>query len=134
MRIITSILLLAFLMNGCKKEETIENEMEINISSPTSGHMPATGSLVEINAIITDHDEVHDVTINITSDYAPSPAAIEIFFDHIHNTTFNIDTSFISDIPSGSMANYTVQISANDMLGNTSSNSVTFHVMDKKVG
>jgi hypothetical protein len=117
-------------MNGCKKEETIENEMEINISSPTSEHMPATGSLVDIHATISDHDEVHDVTINITSDYSTDPASIEIIFDHIHNTVFNVDTSFIADIPSGSMANYTIQISAKDMSGNSNSKSVTFHVMD----
>ena len=125
-------LTIAILIFGCEKNEpcSIENGPEITIISPTSQDMPATGSTIEINANITDDDQVHDVTINITSDYSPSPAAIEIFFDHIHNTSFNIDTSFIADIPSGSMANYTVQISAEDMLGNNRSNSVTFHVMD----
>ena len=92
--------------------------------------MPGTGSIVEINAAITDDVEVHDVTINITSDYSTEPALIEIIFDHIHNTVFNVDTSFIADIPSGSMANYTIQISAEDMSGNSNSESVTFHVMD----
>ena len=85
---------------------------------------------LQINAIITDDDEVHDVTINITSDYSTDPASIEIIFDHIHNSVFNVDTSFIADIPSGSMANYTIQISAEDMSGNSNSESVTFHVMD----
>ena len=132
MRAITIFLMLTFLIIGCKKDESIpkENGPTINIISPTSEDMPATGSIVEINATITDDDEVHDVTINITSDYSTEPASIEIIFDHIRNTVFNIDTSFIADIPSGLMANYTIQISAEDMSGNSNSESVTFHVMD----
>ena len=125
-------LTIAILIFGCEKNEpcSIENGPEITIISPTSQDMPATGSIVEINAAITDDDEVHDVTINITSDYSADPASIEIIFDHIHNTVFNVDTSFIAEIPSGSMANYTIQISAEDMSGNSNSESVTFHVMD----
>ena len=132
MRLATTFLILTFLIIGCKKEESspTENGPTINIISPTSQDMPATGSIVEINADITDDDEVHDVTINITSDYSTDPASIEIIFDHIHNTVFNVDTSFIADIPSGSMANYTIQISAEDISGNSNSESVTFHVMD----
>ena len=137
MRLATTFLILTFLIIGCKKEESspeesslTENGPTINIISPTSQDMPATGSIVEINAAITDDDEVHDVTINITSDYSTDPESIEIIFDHIHNTVFNVDTSFIADIPSGSMANYTIQISAEDMSGNSNSESVTFHVMD----
>ena len=132
MRIATTLLILAFLIFGCTKDESnpTENGPTINIISPTSQDMPATGSTIEINAAITDDDEVHDVTINITSDYSTDPASIEIIFDHIHNTVFNVDTSFIADIPSGSMANYTIQISAEDMSGNSNSESVTFHVMD----
>ena len=132
MRLATTFLILTFLIIGCKKDESspIENRPAINIISPTSQDMPTTGSIVEINAAITDDDEVHDVTINITSDYSTDPASIEIIFDHIHNSVFNVDTSFIADIPSGSMANYTIQISAEDMSGNSNSESVTFHVMD----
>ena len=130
MRIITITLLLTFLISGCKKEESKENGPEINITSPTSEDMPVPGSLVEINATITDDDEIHDVTINITNDYSTEPASIEMIFDHIHKTAFSIDTLFPADIPSGSMANYTVQISAEDMSGNCNSESVTFHVMD----
>tara|TARA_B100000475_G_scaffold188862_1_gene159850 strand:- start:4 stop:405 length:402 start_codon:yes stop_codon:yes gene_type:complete len=125
-------LTIAILIFGCEKNEPccIENGPEITIISPTSQDMPATGSTIEINANITDDDQVHDVTINITSDHSTEPANIEIFFDHIHNTIFNIDTSFVADIQSGSMANYTIAISSNDMLGNYNSESVTFHVMD----
>ena len=132
MRAITIFLMLTFLIIGCKKDESIpkENGPTINIISPTSEDMPATGSIVEINAAITDDDEVHDVTINITNDYSTEPASIEIIFDHIHNTVFNVDTSFIANIPSEEMANYTIQISAEDMSGNSNSESVTFHVMD----
>ena len=53
--------------------------------------MTAAGSIVEINATITD-DEVNDVTINVTSDYSEDPASIDIIFDHIYNTAFNVDT------------------------------------------
>ena len=129
MRLATTFLILTFLIIGCKKDESspIENGPAINIISPTSQDMPTTGSIVEINAAITDDDEVHDVTINITSDYSTDPASIEIIFDHIHNSVFNVDTSFIADIPSGSMANYTIQISAEDMSGNSNSESVTFY-------
>ena len=131
MRIDFIFILLSFLVIACTPSETdIENGPEINIISPSSNDMPPTGSLVEINASVTDDDEVHDVTINITSDFSSNPASIEMFFDHIHNTAYNIDTSFVADIPLGAMANYTVQISAEDMLGNSNSKSVTFHVMD----
>ena len=132
MRIATTFLILAFLIVGCKKEESnpTENGPAINIISPTSQDIPTTGSIVEINAAITDDDDVHDVTINITNDYSTEPASIEIIFDHIHHTIFNVDTSFVADIPSGSMANYTIQISAEDISGNSNSASVTFHVMD----
>ena len=132
MRIATLFLILSFLIFGCKKEEAnlIENGPAINIISPTAQDMPTTGSIVEINATITDNDEIHDVTINITSDYSANPESIEMIFDHIHKTVFNVDTSFIADIPSGSMANYTIQLSAEDMSGNTNSESLTFHVMD----
>ncbi len=64
-------------------------------------------------------DEVHDVTINIISDYSTEPTSLEIIFYHIHNTVFNIDTSFIADIQSRSMANYNIQISAEDISGNS---------------
>ena len=74
--------------------------------------MPATGSWIEINAHITDVNEIHDVTINITSDYATSQEDLEFIFDHIHDSEFNVDTSFIADIPSRSMVNYTVEILA----------------------
>ena len=132
MRAITIFLMLTFLIIGCKKEESnpAENGPVINIISPSSNDMPAPGSVVEINAIITDDDEVHDVTINISSNYSDAPASIEIIFDHIHNTVFNVDTSFIANIPSGLMADYTIQISAEDMSGNSNSESVSFHVMD----
>lgn len=131
MRLDFIFILLSFLVIACTPSETdIENGPEINIISPSSNDMPPTGSLVEINASVTDDDEVHDVTINITSDFSSNPASIEMFFDHIHNTAYNIDTSFVADIPLGAMANYTVQISAEDMLGNSNSKSVTFHVMD----
>ena len=131
MRTPTLFLLLFILVVGCTEEEVkpINNGPEINIVSPTSDFIPPIGSAVEINANITDENEVHDVTINITNDYTDT-SEIEIFFDHIHNTTFGVDTSFITDIPSGSMANYTIQISAEDMLGNSNSKSVTIHVMD----
>ena len=92
--------------------------------------MPAAGSIVEINATIRDDDEVNYVTINVTSNYSEDPASIDIIFDHIHNTAFNVDTSFTAEIPSGSMANYTIQISAEDMSGNSNSESVTFQVVD----
>ena len=132
MRLSTTLIILSFLIIGCKKDESSpsENGPTINIISPTSQDMPATGSIVEINADITDDDEVHDVIINITSEYSADPASIEIIFDHIHNTVFNVDTSFIADNPSGSMANYTIQISAEDMSGNYNFESVSFHVMD----
>ena len=132
MRIATIFLMISFLIFGCKKEEAnpIENGPAINIISPTSQAMPTTGSIVEINATITDNDEIHDVIINITSDYSANPESIEMIFDHIHKTVFNVDTLFIADIPSGSMANYTIQVSAEDMSGNNNSESLTFHVMD----
>tara|TARA_B100001758_G_scaffold207365_1_gene188460 strand:+ start:1145 stop:1543 length:399 start_codon:yes stop_codon:yes gene_type:complete len=132
MRIATISLILSFLIIGCKKEESnpAENGPAINIISPTSNDIPATGSTVEINATVKDDDQVNDVTINISSNFSATPASIEIKFDHIHNTEFNVDTSFIANIPSGSMADYTIQISAEDMSGNSNSESVTFHVMD----
>ena len=128
----TTFIILSLLILGCEKNEPCNstNGPEITIISPTNQDMPNPGSIVQINANITDDDEINDITINITSDFSNQPANIEMFFDHIHNTTFNIDTSFIADIPSGSMANYTIAISAEDMLGNANSNSITFHVMD----
>ena len=132
MRIATIFLILSFSIFGCKKEESnlIENGPSINIISPTSQYMPAPGSIVEINATITDNDEITDVIINITSDYSANEESIKMIFDHIHKTVFNVDTSFIADIPSGSMANYTIQVSAEDISGNNNSESLTFHVMD----
>ena len=132
MRIVKIFLLTTILMYACKKDgpNTSENGPSINIISPTSEDMPATGSTVLVNATISDEDEIHDITINITSDHSSEPASIDMFFDHIHNTEFNIDTSFIADIPTGTMANYTIIITAEDMLGNANSESVTFHVMD----
>lgn len=131
MRIISIFLAAIFIIIGCKKEEekpTNNKGPEINISSPTSQDMPVPGSLVEISANITDNDEIHDVEIYITNNGEGDEYEME--FDHIHNTIFNVDTSFIVNIPSGSMADYTIEIIAKDMLENSNSESVTFHVMD----
>ncbi|MDG1718963.1 MAG: hypothetical protein P8H17_03965 [Flavobacteriales bacterium] len=58
MRLATTFLILTFLIIACKKDESdpAENGPTINIISPTSQDMPATGSIVKINTAITDDD------------------------------------------------------------------------------
>lgn len=131
LRILSAFFLLAFIFFGCKTNENHnhENGPEIYIISPSNLDSLTSGSLIEINAIVADNKEVHDVTINITSNNSTTKHN-KMFFDHIHNTVFDIDTSFIANIPNGSTANYKVEILAKDMSGNLSSQSITVHVMD----
>lgn len=107
-----------------KNQEKIKSGPEIYITSPNVNDSYNTGSLIEIIALVADNiNEVHDVTIKIKTNIS-NHKTNEIFYDHIHNSVFEVDTSFIAIFNT----NYTVEILAKDMLGNLNSDSLTISV------
>ena len=127
----------AFFIFSCDDNHDDHNHQnsnpEIHIHAPLSTDMPAQNSLVNIDIHVTDDEELHDVWINITADNNPNNI-LNISYSHIHNTDFMIDTSFITNLHIGDMANYTIEVIAEDFDGKTSSSLVTFHVMDSQNG
>ena len=108
-----------------KNQEKIIKGPEIYITSPIDNDSYKIGSSIEIIALVADNkNEVHDITIKIKTNDSLNNIN-EIFFDHIHNSVFEVDTSFIAN----HNTNYTVQILAKDMLGNLKSDSVTIVVL-----
>ena len=130
MKALHTILLTAILFIGCKNNnESIEkNGPDIYIISPLQQDTATYGSTVAISAIVADLNEVHDVRIQITNNHSTSPFKTEFFFDHIHNTIFNIDTSFVADASVDTSINYIIEILANDMSGNLNSESVSINI------
>ncbi len=118
------------LSTGCveNKKVKIEEGPEIFTTLPAELDTYSSGSLVKINSVIGDNDGVHDVTLKINS----SDSTIEyndIFFDHIHEPLFNLDTSFTAFTKPGETSSFTVDILAVDMLGNSSSKSTSLIVV-----
>ena len=109
------------------KDSNTNNGPDIYIISPVSQDLNLIDSLIKINAVVADNEGVHDVLITIKNDYLSSEET-KIFYDHIHDSAFDIDTSFIVSIPTKNEVTYTVEILAKDMLGNSNNQSVKLNV------
>ncbi len=107
-----------------KNQEKVKLGPEIYITSPNINDSYKVGSSIEIIALVADNkNEVHDVTIKIKTNVSNHKTK-EMFYDHIHNSVFEVDTSFIANFNT----NYTIEILAKDMLGNLNSDSITIFV------
>ena len=118
------------LSTGCveNKKVKIDEGPEIFTTLPAELDTFSSGSLVKINVVIGDNDGVHDVTLKINC----SDSTIEyndIFLDHIHEPLFNLDTSFAAFTKPGKTSNFTLEILAVDMLGNSNSKSTPLIVV-----
>ena len=124
------LLTIVVLSIGCIQEKKIKvNEgPEIYTTLPVELDTFSSGSYVKINGVVGDNDGVHDVSIKINSSDSTTEYK-NVFFDHIHNPMFNIDTSFTTFAKAGSTSTFTVNILAVDMMGYTSSKSISLIVI-----
>ena len=124
------LLTIVVLSIGCVQDKKIKvNEgPEIYTTLPIELDTFSSGSYVKINGVVGDNDGVHDVSIKINSSDSTTEYK-NIFFDHIHDPLFNIDTSFTAFAKAGSTSTFTVNILAVDMMGYTSSNSISLIVV-----
>ena len=124
------LLTIVVLAIGCVQDKKIKvNEgPEIYTTLPVELDTFSSGSYVKINGVVGDNDGVHDVSIKINSSDSTTEYK-NVFFDHIHDPLFNIDTSFTAFAKAGSTSTVTVNILAVDMMGYTSSNSISLIVV-----
>ena len=124
------LLTIVVLSIGCVQDKKIKvNEgPEIYTTLPVELDTFSSGSYVKINGVVGDNDGVHDVSIKIYSSDSTTEYR-NVFFDHIHDPLFNIDTSFTAFAKAGSTSTFTVNILAVDMMGYTSSNSISLIVV-----
>ena len=124
------LLTIVVLSIGCVQDKKIKvNEgPEIYTTLPVELDTFSSGSYVKINGVVGDNDGVHDVSIKIYSSDSTTEYK-NVFFDHIHDPLFNIDTSFTAFAKAGSTSTFTVNILAVDMMGYTSSNSISLIVV-----
>ena len=124
------LLTIVVLSIGCVQDKKIKvNEgPEIYTTLPVELDTFSSGSYVKINGVVGDNDGVHDVSIKINSSDSTTEYK-NVFFDHIHDPLFNIDTSFTAFAKAGSTSTFTVNILAVDMMGYTSSNSISLIVV-----
>ena len=110
------------------KKIKVNEGPEIYTTLPVELDTFSSGSYVKINGVVGDNDGVHDVSIKIYSSDSTTEYK-NVFFDHIHDPLFNIDTSFTAFAKAGSTSTFTVNILAVDMMGYTSSNSISLIVV-----
>ena len=124
------LLTIVVLSIGCVQDKKIKvNEgPEIYTTLPVELDTFSSGSYVKINGVVGDNDGVHDVSIKIYSSDSTTEYK-NVFFDHIHDPLFNIDTSFTAFAKAGSTSTFTVNILAVDMMGYTRSNSISLIVV-----
>ena len=124
------LLTIVVLSIGCVQDKKIKvNEgPEIYTTLPVELDTFSSGSYVKINGVVGDNDGVHDLSIKIKSSDSTTEYK-NVFFDHIHDPLFNIDTSFTAFAKAGSTSTFTVNILAVDMMGYTSSNSISLIVV-----
>ena len=124
------LLTIVVLSIGCVQDKKIKvNEgPEIYTTLPVELDTFSSGSYVKINGVVGDNDGVHDVSIKIYSSDSTTEYK-NVFFDHIHDPLFNIDTSFTAFAKAGSTSTFTVNILAVDMMGYTSSKSISLIVI-----
>ena len=89
------LLTIVVLSIGCIQDKKVKvNEgPEIYTTLPVELDTFSSGSYVKINGVVGDNDGVHDVSIKINSSDSTTEYK-NVFFDHIHDPLFNIDTSF----------------------------------------
>lgn len=125
-----SVSIVFCLLNGCtnKSSEKINHGPDIYVTSPVNNDTLQKSSNLFLSMVIADVDDVHDVDISIFKD-TTLESDFNMFFDHIHDAVFELDTNI--DISNFNISDtFYIKILANDMQGNLNSNTLTLQRID----
>ncbi|MCB0538870.1 MAG: DUF4625 domain-containing protein [Bacteroidetes bacterium] len=132
-----SLLLVCFLtanilLTACNEDTNNEQDTEapaISISSPTATETYVSGDTLQITALITDNDQLHDLGATLTRTHNDETVEVWTYSNHSHGNTYNMRETYVIEVP-GMHNDFELTIWADDHNGNMGSETVSFHVME----
>lgn len=130
---LTTIFILTLLLTmglfSCGKDEPMEddNKPVVTILSPSASDTYVSGDTVQIRAMITDNDELHEITASLNRTHNGSTEEVWTFDEHSHTGTYELVGSYVVAVP-GMGNDFELTVNASDHNANMGAASVSFHV------
>lgn len=127
--LLASLLLFSSFLVACSEDENgQDNEApSINISSPNSANNYMSGDTVQIEAVITDNDQLHDISAVLTRTHNEETVEVWSYETHSHANTYTLSDTYIVEVP-GLHNEFVLTVSASDHNENKGSETASFHV------
>lgn len=129
--LLVCFLTLNILLTACNEDTNNGQDEEapiISISSPTTTDTYVSGDTLQIKALITDNDQLHDMGATLTRTHNNETVEVWTYSNHSHANTYDMSETYVIEVP-GMHNDFELTIWADDHNGNMGSETVSFHVM-----
>lgn len=124
--------LLFSILLSCDKNEGKNQDTEspiISILSPMEVSALMSGDTINIQARITDNDQLHDISASITRTHNEETVEVWNYETHSHDKVYDLYGWYVIEVP-GMHNDFTLSVKASDHNGNEKTERIHFHVME----
>jgi hypothetical protein len=125
---ILSLVILVSMLSCGKNESKDDTEKPgIQILSPTTGESYLSGDTLPIHIVVSDNDELHDISAELTRTHNGSTIGVWDVMTHSHEQEFHIEDEYVIVVP-GANSIFELTVTASDHNGNENTLTYSFQV------